>query len=83
MPFTLSVFKNKTAILHHFAFLVWLKAHYFLRPKTHFYTPKSHFLTDILPFSAMCFMDLKGFVYTITVDIYAFRFAFSSILHCI
>ena len=37
----------------------------------------------ILPFSAMCFMDLKGFVYTITVDIYAFRLAFRGILHCI
>jgi len=77
----LSVFKNKTAILHHFAFLVWLPAHYFLRSKTHFYTPKSHFLTGVLPFSAMFFMVLKGFVYTITVDIYAFYLAFSCILH--
>jgi len=77
----LSVFKNKTAILHHFAFLVWLQAHYFLRPKTHFYTPKYHFLTDILPFLAMRFMVLEGFVYTITADIYAFYLAFSSILH--
>jgi len=33
----------------------------------------------ILPFSAMCFMALKGFVYTIVVDIYAFRSALSSI----
>ena len=37
----------------------------------------------ILPFLAMCNMVLKGFVYTIAVDIYAFRLAFSSILHCI
>ena len=37
----------------------------------------------ILPFSAMCFMDLKGFVYTIAVDIYAFRLASNGILHCI
>ena len=35
----------------------------------------------IMPFLAMCFIDLKGFVYTITVDIYAFRLVFSSILH--
>ena len=31
----------------------------------------------ILPLSAMCFMVLKGFVYANTVDIYAFRLAFS------
>ena len=35
----------------------------------------------ILSLLAMCFMVLKGFVYTIAVDIYAFRLAFSSILH--
>ncbi len=35
----------------------------------------------ILPFIAMCFMVLKGFVYTIAVDVYAFRLTFSSILH--
>ena len=35
----------------------------------------------ILPFLAMFFMVLKGFVYTITMDIYAFHLAFSSILH--
>ena len=37
----------------------------------------------ILPFLAMCCMVLKGFVYTIAMDIYAFRLAFSSILHCV
>ena len=37
----------------------------------------------VLPFLAMCFMVLKGFVYTIVVDIYAFRLAFSSILPCV
>ena len=37
----------------------------------------------VLPFLAMFFMALKGFVYTIAVDIYAFRLAFSRILHCI
>ena len=35
----------------------------------------------ILPFLAMRFMVLKGFVYTIAVDVYAFRLAFCSILH--
>ena len=35
----------------------------------------------VLPFLAMCFMDLKGFVYTIAVDIYAFRLAFRGKLH--
>jgi len=37
----------------------------------------------ILPFSALFFMALQGFIYTISVDIYAFRLAFSRILHCI
>ena len=35
----------------------------------------------ILPFLAMCNMVLKGFVYTIAMDIYAFHLAFSSKLH--
>ena len=33
----------------------------------------------ILPLSDMSLMARKGFIYTIAVDIYAFRFAFSSI----
>ena len=37
----------------------------------------------IFPFPAFFFMALQGFIYTISVDIYAFRLAFSSILHCI
>ena len=37
----------------------------------------------VLPFSAMLFMVRKGFVYTITVDVYAFHPAFSTILHCV
>jgi len=35
----------------------------------------------ILPFLAMFFMVLNGFVYTIAVDIYAFRLAFSGKSH--
>ena len=35
----------------------------------------------ILPFLAMYSMALKGFVYTNAVDVYAFRLAFSAILH--
>ena len=37
----------------------------------------------ILPFSALSFMALQGFIYTISVDIYAFRLAFSRISHCV
>ena len=33
----------------------------------------------VLPLSAMFFMARKGFVYTISVDIYAFHLAFTSI----
>ena len=37
----------------------------------------------VLPFFAMLFMARKGVVYTIAVDIYAFRLAFCTILHCV
>ena len=37
----------------------------------------------ILLFLAMCFMVLEGYVYAIAVYIYAFRLAFSCILHCV
>ena len=37
----------------------------------------------ILPFFAMYFMVLKGFVYTLAVDVYAFCLAFCIILPCI
>ena len=35
----------------------------------------------VLPFLAMCFMVLKGFIYTNAVDVYAFRLAFSGKSH--
>ena len=35
----------------------------------------------ILPSLPVCFMVLKGFVYTIAMDIYAFRRAFRGKLH--
>ena len=35
----------------------------------------------ILLLSAMCFMFLKGFLYAIAVDVYAFRLAFSGKSH--
>lgn len=37
----------------------------------------------VLPFRAMCFMVLEGFVYTISMYFYAFCLAFSSILTCV
>ena len=37
----------------------------------------------ILPFLAMCFIVLKGFIYAIAAYFYAFRLAFSRILHCV
>ena len=80
---TRSIFKRKTCILHHFAFLDWLPPHYFLRPITRFYPLKPHFLTAILPFIVLILMVRKGFVYAIVVHIYAFCFAFSGILCCI
>ena len=82
-PYNMFNFKKTTYILHHFSFLFCLPAHYFCSPKTHFQTPKPHFLMTILPFFAMYFMVLKGFVYTFAVDVYAFCLAFSCILHCV
>jgi len=79
----LSVFWHITCILHHFAFLFLLPTRIFQPPNTPFLSLKSYFLTTILPFPAMFFMVLKGFVYTIAVDVYAFRLAFSTILHCV
>ena len=37
----------------------------------------------VLPFLAMCVMVLEGYVYTIAAYFYAFRLAFSTILHCV
>ena len=37
----------------------------------------------VLPFLAMFFMVLEGYVYTIASYFYAFRLAFSTILHCV
>jgi len=79
----LSVLGKKTCILHHFAFLDWLPTRIFSTPNYPLLAPKTHFLTAILPFLAMCFMVLKGFVYTIMVDIYAFRSALNGIKHCV
>ena len=83
-PFTslvLSVFRNRTCILHHFAFLVWLPAHNFRSPITCFLPLKPHLLMVILPLFGMCFMAWRGFVYAIAVDVYAFCLAFSSKSH--
>ena len=64
-------------ILHHLAFLFGRQLAIFSPPITHFQTLKTHFLRVILPFFAMYFMVRGGFIYTISVDIYAFRPAFS------
>jgi len=79
----LPVFKKKTHILHHFAFLDWLPTRIFSTPNYPLLAPKTHFLAVILPFLAMCFMVRRGFVYTLSVDIYAFHAALSTILHCV
>ena len=83
MPYFLSIFKRRTCILHHIAFLFCLPAHYFLCPITRFQPPESHFLGVVLPFSAMYFMSLRGYIYTIAVCFYAFWLAFSCIQCCI
>ena len=89
-PFVLSVLKNKTCILHHIAFLVWLPTHYFLRPTTHFQPLKNHFLTTISPFSAM-FSQFERFLFIpqqcifmlFTLRLAAYCTAFCSKTHAI
>ena len=83
MPLTLSIFKNKTYVLHHLAFLVWLEVRFFSSPNTPILPLKTHFSIDILPLSATYFVVQEGFIYTITVDIHTFYLAFSTISHCI
>ena len=79
----LSVFKKKTCILHHLAFLFWLPTHYFLRPITRFQPLKCHFLMVILPFLVMYLVIRKGFIYTIVAYIYSYCLVFCSILPCV
>ena len=57
-PWGLSIFKPKTCILHHLAFLVWLLTHIFSSPNNCFLPLKTYFLMVILPLLAMCFMVL-------------------------
>ena len=83
MPFVLSFFEKTTCVLYHFAFLVWLNAADFSSPIAPILPLKPRFLTPVLPFSAMCLIALKGFVYAIVVNVYAFRLAFSGILPCV
>ena len=83
MPSVLSFFEKTTCVLHHFAFLFWLDARVFFKSNCPHFTTKTPFLTPVLPFSAMCFTALKGFVYAIVVDVYAFCLAFSGISPCV
>ena len=76
-------FKNKTCILHHFAFLFWWPTHNFSSPNIRFLPLKRPFLMPISPFLPLFLMARRGFVYTISADIYAHWPAFSSKLHCI
>ena len=82
-PLSLSCFAHITCILYLLASLVCRQLAFFSPPITHFQTLKTHFLRVILPFFAMYFMVREGFIYTISVDIYAFRPAFSGKSHCI
>jgi len=55
----------------------------FSLPIISFLPPKHHLLTAVLPYLDVFLMELKGFIYTIAMYFYAFRLAFSGILHCI
>ena len=81
--FVLSIFRRRTCILHHFAFLDWSPTRIFLLPNTPFQTLKTHFLTAILPLLAIYLVVLEGYIYTIAAYVYAYRPTFSGKKHCI
>ena len=83
MPSGLSIFKPRTCILHHLAFLEWLPTHNFPSPIIHILPLKLHFLTAILPFPTMCFMVRRCFIYTISLNVYAYCLAFNGSLYCV
>jgi len=56
---------------------------YFFKPDYLLLAPKMLLFNDYFAFSAMFFMALRGFIYTISADIYAYRLAFSGKTHCI
>jgi len=72
MPFVLSLFEKITCVLHHFAFLFWLDARVFSSSIAPILPLKPRFFTPVLPFLPRFFIALKGFVYAIAVDVYAF-----------
>ena len=80
-PCDLSIFRHTTCILHHLAILVGRQLAIFPLPITRFLPLKPHFLMPILPLLVLFFMAQKNYIYTIAVDIYAFRLAFSSKTH--
>ena len=82
-PFVLLVFKNKTCILHHLAFLEWSPTRIFPSPVTPFQRLKCHFLMGILPFLTIKHMVRRGFIYTISLYVYAYQVAFNCILYCV
>ena len=71
MSFVLSIFRHRTYILYHFAFLVCLQARIFSTPKYTLLAPKTYFLMAILLFWAMCLLVKTACVYTIAVHFYA------------
>ena len=82
-PWHLSVFKHRTCVLYHLAFLEWLPTRNFPSPITHILPLKRHFLTAILPFPTIKHMVRRGFIYTISLNVYAYQVAFNCILYCV
>jgi hypothetical protein len=55
----------------------------FFKLKYSLFVPKTPLFNGHFALSNPIFYGSEGFVYTISADIYAHRFAFSSKLHCI
>ena len=97
-PSVLSIFKNRTCVLHHLAFLEWLPTRIFPSPITHFLPLKTHFLNGYFALLCHAFSGSKRFclchscgylcllhciLLHFALRLAAKRTAFSSILPCV
>ena len=90
MPCGLSIFKPRTCILHHFAFLVWFPTHDFWTAIIHFLPLKPYFLIVFYPFQPcvswllkVLFIQLLWMFMLFISHFAALYHAFSTKMQCI
>ncbi len=70
-PLALSIFTPRSCILHHFAFLVWVKSDVFFRPKFLLLAPKTPLFNDYFALFRHVFHGSEGFC-LYNCDVYLF-----------